>query len=70
MSKNKDIIRKNIYIPSFVDEWVKKESRKRGLSESTLISLTLQEAIKQEKAINTVGNLDRLVEEIKKLKEV
>ena len=70
MSKNKDIIRKNIYIPSFVDEWVKKESRKRGLSESTLISLTLQEAIKQEKAINTVSNLDRLVEEIKKLKEV
>jgi len=69
VSRNKDIIRKNIYIPGFVDEWVNKESKRRGISQSTLISLTLQEVIKQEKAINTVSNLDRLVEEIKKLKE-
>ena len=69
MAKNNDIIRKNIYIPSFVDEWVKKESKKRGLSQSTLISLTLQETIKQEKAIDTVSDLDKLIKEIKKLKE-
>jgi len=69
MSKNKDIIRKNIYIPSFVDEWVKKESKKRGLSQSTLISLILQEQIKQEKAIETVSDLDKIMKEIKKLKE-
>ena len=69
MAKNNDIIRKNIYIPSFVDEWVKKESKKRGLSQSTLISLTLQETIKQEKAIDTVSDLDKLMKEIKKLKE-
>ena len=69
MTKDQHIKRKNIYIPSFVDDWVKSEAVKRGLRQSTFISLVLQEKMNHEKAMDSISDMDRLIEEIKKLKE-
>ena len=69
MAKNKDLKRKNIYIPGFVNDWLEKEAKKRGIYQSTLISLIIQERIKQEQAIETLGNVDLFIKELEKLKE-
>lgn len=69
MAKHKNLVRKNIYIPEFVNDYLVEQAKKKGLSQSNVISLALQEQQKQEKAIDSISNMDRLVEEIKKLKE-
>jgi hypothetical protein len=69
MAKNKNLIRKNVYIPEFVNVWLNQEAEKRGLSQSNVISLALQEVMKQEKAIDSISNMDKLIKELKKLKE-
>ena len=69
MTKKKNSIRKNIYIPAFVDDWLKEVAEKRGISQSIVISLALQEQMKQEKALESISNMDRLIKEVKKLKE-
>lgn len=69
MARKENLIRKNVYIPSFVNDYLVEQAKKRGLSQSSVISLSLQEQMKQEKAIEGISNLDRLIEEIKKLKE-
>ena len=68
MSKNKDLKRKNVYVPGFVNDWIVEEAKKRGLNQSTLISLIIQERIKQEQAIETLGNVDLFIKELEKLK--
>ena len=69
MSKNRDLKRKNVYVPAFVSDWIVEEAKKRGLNQSTLISLIIQERIKQEQAIETLGNVDLIIKELEKLKE-
>lgn len=69
MARKENLIRKNIYIPEFVNDYLVEQARRKGLSQSNVISLALQEQQKQEKAIEGISNMDRLVEEIKKLKE-
>ncbi len=69
MIKHENLVRKSIYVPRFVDEWIKEESIKRGISQSNVISLTLQEVMKQEKAIASIDNMDRFIRELKKLKD-
>ena len=69
MAKHKNLVRKNIYIPDFVNDYLVEQAKKKGLSQSNVISLALQEQYKQEKAIEGISNMDRLVEEIKKLKD-
>lgn len=69
MAKHKNLVRKNIYIPEFVNDYLVEQAKKKGLSQSNVISLALQEQHKQEKAIDSISDMDRLVEEIKKLKE-
>ena len=69
MSKNKDLKRKNVYVPAFVSDWIVEEAKKRGLNQSTLISLIIQEKIKQEQAIETLSNVDLFIKELEKLKE-
>lgn len=68
MAIQENLIRKNIYVPKFVNEWIKEESIKRGISQSNVISLTLQEVMKQEKAITSKNNIDRLISELEKFK--
>jgi len=69
MANQENLIRKTIYVPQFVDEWIVKESIKRGISQSNVISLTLQEVMKQEKAIASISSIDRLISELEKLKK-
>lgn len=69
MSRKENLIRKSVYIPGFVNDYLIEQAEKKGLSQSSVISLALQEQMKQEKAIDSISSLDRLVEEIKKLKE-
>ena len=69
MSRQKNLIRKNVYIPDFVNEWLKEEAKKRGISQSNVISLTLQEMMKQEKALESISDMDKLITELKKLKD-
>ena len=68
MARKKSLIRKNVYIPDFVNDWLIKEAEKRGLTQSNVISLTLQEVMKQEKAIESISDMDKLITELKKLK--
>ena len=70
MSKNRDLKRKNVYVPAFVNDWIVEEAKKRGLNQSTLISIIIQERIKQEQAVETLGNVDLFIKELEKLKEV
>lgn len=58
MARKTNLVRKNIYIPDFVNDYLVKEAKKKGLSQSNVISLALQEQQKQE-----------LITELKKLKE-
>jgi len=69
VSRQKNLIRKNVYIPDFVNEWLKEEAKKRGISQSNVISLTLQEMMKQEKALESISDMDKLITELKKLKD-
>ena len=69
MARKENLIRKNIYIPEFVNDYLVEQAKIKGLSQSNVISLALQEQQKQEKAIEGISNMDRLIEEIKKLKE-
>ena len=68
MVRKKSLIRKNVYIPDFVNDWLIKEAEKRGLTQSNVISLTLQEVMKQEKAMASISDMDKLIKELKKLK--
>ena len=68
MARRKNLVRKNIYIPGFVNDYLVKEAEKRGLTQSNVISLALQEQQKQEKAMASISDMDKLIEEIKKLK--
>ena len=68
MARKKSLIRKNVYIPDFVNDWLIKEAEKRGLTQSNVISLTLQEVMKQEKALASISDMDKLIAEIKKFK--
>ncbi len=49
-ARKTNLVRKNIYIPDFVNDYLVKEAEKRGLTQSNVISLALQEQMKQEKA--------------------
>ena len=68
-ARKTNLVRKNIYIPDFVNDYLVKEAEKRGLTQSNVISLALQEQQKQEKAIDSISNLDRLIEKLEELKE-
>lgn len=69
MARKENLIRKNVYVPDFVNDYLVEQAKKKGLSQSSVISLALQEQMKQEKAMDSISNLDRFIEEIKKLKE-
>lgn len=69
MSKHKNLVRKNIYIPDFVNDYLVEQAKKKGLSQSNVISLALQEQEKQEKAIDSISSLDKIVKDLKELKE-
>lgn len=68
MARKTNLVRKNIYIPDFVNDYLVKEAEKRGLTQSNVISLALQEQQKQEKAIASIRDIDKLITELKKLK--
>ena len=63
-----NLVRKNIYIPDFVNDYLVKEAERKGLTQSNVISLALQEQQRQEKAIASISDMDRLISELKKLK--
>ena len=68
MANHEKLIRKNIYVPKFVDAWIREESIRRGVSQSNIISLTLQEVMKKEKTLESIGNMDRLIKKLEELK--
>ena len=67
-ARKTNLVRKNIYIPDFVNDYLVKEAEKRGLTQSNVISLALQEQQRQEKAMESISDMDRLITELKKLK--
>ena len=69
MSRKTNLVRKNIYIPDFVNDYLVEEAKRKGLTQSNVISLALQEQQKQEKAIDSISSLDRLIEKLEELKE-
>lgn len=69
MAKHKNLVRKNIYIPDFVNDYLVEQAKKKGLSQSNVISLALQEQEKQEKAIDSISNMDRLIKKLDEFKE-
>ena len=68
MSRKTNLIRKNIYIPDFVNDYLVKEAERKGLTQSNVISLALQEQKRKEKAIASISDMDKLITELKKLK--
>ena len=62
-----NLVRKNIYIPDFVNDYLVKEAERKGLTQSNVISLALQEQQRQEKVIASISDMDKLITELKKL---
>lgn len=63
MNTNK-VVRKNIRMSSEVADWYEKRAKELGVSQSNLMVMALSEYIKQDKAVRTMSNLEKIIEKL------
>ena len=65
MIKSKNgLVRKNIGMSLEVAVWYEKRAKELGVSQSNLMVMALSEYIKQNKAIRTMSNLEKMIEKL------
>lgn len=64
-----ELVRKNIRMSEQLAEWYEVRAAEMGVSQSALMAMALDAYVKQEETIDMMSNFDKLVQELKKLKE-
>ena len=63
------IVRKNIRMSSEVASWYEERAKKLGVNQSNLMIMALAEYIKQDKTIDTMANIQLIMQEVAELAE-
>jgi len=63
------LVRKNIQMSPELAKWYEDKSKEIGVSQSSLMTMALDQYIKQEKAMDLMGNMKQMLEDAKQLKK-
>lgn len=63
-----ELVRKNIRMSKKTAEWYEEKAKEMGVSQSNLMAMALADYIRQEKAMESMGGLEKLVSDLKNLK--
>lgn len=64
-----NLIRKNVFVSQKVNEWLEKESLDTGLSQASIISMSLLNYIKQQETPEMINKLMLAMDELKEMEK-
>lgn len=63
-----ELVRKNIRMSKKTAEWYEEKAKEMGVSQSNLMAMALADYIRQEKAMESMSGLEKLVSDLKNIK--
>lgn len=70
MSENVDLVRVGARISVDLNDWLDKESKKTGLSKSSIVMIATENYRREKEAMGMMADMGQLVEKINQLEEV
>jgi len=64
-ANRENMVKMNLYIPKSYKEWIEGESIKTGLSQSALVHMALKSYIDQQKSMDMIPKLMKVLAELK-----
>lgn len=67
MSKN--LVRKTLYLTEQYSQWLEQEAEQTGLSQSNILTIALQQYVKQAELPNMIKDIQELAAKMEKIEE-
>ena len=64
MSENSKVVRKNMWMSKSIAQWYEEQSKKTGMSQSSIMVMALSQYIDQQKMLNMSNLMQQLSEKL------